>query len=560
MVDEDQHGSLGLGTSLALFGALLVGMSLPSCGGEEPEAPLESAVDWMADDRTYALLTARCEGRGYFDRDTSEMLPVLVARLADGQRDVLRHAKSELAREGEAAIEPLAEAMAAWNEDRYAVAPICNALGALRLSDAPGAHDLLMRYVTHPAVDVRVAAAKGLERHARPEDYELLLDLLGSVDPSFSSARDVLYAAVARADSGRMQRDLAQWMQDGEVPGLWALGLSLSLAQIDERTPGRFLGVDTTPLGPTLRPQVLALQGSGGDPLILAELRHSLLEGELAERSAALLTLEAIGRAEWAAEVLQSRTLPAERTRAAATLGVIADQQVARDALRLALNDANTDVRLSALSALLSVGDPVAASRALALFEGSLAEIERASLALRDAWPANPGLADRARELLVAQLELDRDDFSRMKPRLQALGLVPGRASAEALMRIADDLATREIQGLSAHRWFARSAGNAGPEARAFLAELWRTEPSEVRRMNLLEAAGGAKDDSSRRFLIEVVEGDRATEIERLVAAQWLVRLGPAREVAPILKRAALRLEGDATRRAFDCLLWTWYG
>jgi len=563
MVEKDEQHRPHPRAPLALLGSLCFALALASCGGDEPTRDpgpqTKATVDWLADDRTYALLTARCEGRGYFDRDTSEMLPILVARLADGQRDVLRHAKSELAREGDAAIEPLAQAMAAWNEDRYAIAPICNALGSLRMSDAEGAHDLLIRYVTHPAVDVRVAAAKGLERHARPEDYELLLELLGSIDPTFSSARDVLYAAVSQADPARMQRDLAQWMRQGEVPGLWALGLSLSLEHIDERTSGRFMGIDAQALGPALRPQLIALQASGGDPLILAELRRLLLEGGIAERSASLLTLNAIGRAAWAADVLASDTLPAERSRAAATLGPIADQQVERDALRLALNDADTDVRLAALSALLSVGDPVATDRALALLEGSLADIERASLGLREAWSANPTLADRAREILLAQLEHDSEDFDRMKPRLQALGLVPGRESAEALMALTEVLTDHKIQGLDAHRWLARSAGNAGPEARAYLAELWRSEDDEARRMDLLEAAGGARDEAARRFLIELVDGERATEIERLVAAQWLVRLGPTREIAPLLKRAALRLEGDDTRRAFDCLLWTWY-
>ncbi|MCB9904020.1 MAG: hypothetical protein H6831_06405 [Planctomycetes bacterium] len=539
-----------------------------ACGGESAPSPSAGrvaeqgtgTVDWLRDDRTYALLSANCEGRGHFDRDTSEMLPVLVQRLADGQRDVLRHAKHELALAGEDAIEPLGSALAAWNEDRYAVAPICNALGALRLSDAPGAHDLLMRYVTHPAVDVRVAAAKGLDRHARPEDYDLLLDLLGSVDPSVTTTRDVIFAAVAQADPARMQRDLASWMQTGEHTGFWNLGLTLALQHVDERTAGRFMGVDATKLGPTLRPQLLALQASGGDPLILAELRHALLEGGIAERSAALLTLSAIGREEWAAEVLAAPHFPAERSRAAAILGPIAERPVARDALRVALNDQNDDVRIASLTALLAAGDALAADRALALLSGSLAEIELASLALRDAWSANPGLADRARDVLLERIELDRADFDRIKPRLQALGLVPGRASAEALMAIETGHEGRVVGGLPLHRWLARSAGNAGPKARAYLAELWGTEPDEARRMDLLEAAGGAQDDTARGFLVGLVEGERATEVERLVSAQWLVQLGPAREVAPLLKRAALRLAGDETRRAFECLLWTWYG
>jgi len=285
-----------------------------------------------------------------------------------------------------------------------------------------------------------------------------------------------------------------------------------------------------------------------------------LLEGDLPERSATLLCLASIGKREWAAEVLASDTLPAERSRAAAILGPIADQTVARDALRLGLNDADRGVRIASLTALLSVSDPLAVDRALGLLDGALGAIELASLSLRQAWEANPGLEDRAREQLVARIEEDRGDFDRIKPRLQALGLVPGRASAAYLLELADELDDRVVQGLDLHRWLARTAGNAGPDARLYLAERWSTEEDELRRMNLLEAAGGAQDEVSRRFLIDLLEGDRATEYERLVAAEWLVRLGPARVVAGLLKRVALRMEGNQTRRAIDCLLWTWYG
>lgn len=551
------------------FAALLCGAaSLIGCSDSEtPKSRVvtaqridAAAAAWLQDERLYALLSASCEGRGHYSRDTSDMIPVLVQRLADGQRDVLRYAKSELAAEGEAAIEPLATAMAKWEQDQYAVAPICNGLGALRLSDAEGAHDLLVRYVTHSAVDVRVNAAKGLERHSRPEDYELLVDLFGSVDSSFSSARDVLYAAAAHADPGRMQRDLADMLREGRMPGIWSHAFNLALQYVDDRTAGRFLGIDPAPLGPALRPKLIALQASGGDPERLETLRRALIDGELPERSAALLTLSAIGHPELAAQVLSSRTIPDERSRAAAVLGPIADQQIARDALRVALNDSDSSVRIAALTALLSVGDPLAADRALALLDGSLAEIEMASLSLRDAWDRNPGLAERARDRLLAQIDLDRANFDQVKPRLQALGLIPGRASAVALMALEAEYAGRTVQGLDLHRWLARSAGNAGPEARTYLAERWLEELSEARRMDLLEAAGGAQDKVSREILIDLLEGERATEIERVYAAHLLVTLGPAREVAPLLKRVALRLQGELTRPALDCLLWTWYG
>jgi len=50
--------------------------------------------------------------------------------------------------------------------------------------------------------------------------------------------------------------------------------------------------------------------------------------------------------------------------------------------------------------------------------------------------------------------------------------------------------------------------------------------------------------------------------LERLFAANALIRVGPSWEVAPRLKRVAYAMvepeELDA-RAALQCLLWTWY-
>lgn len=562
-----QRGPRQLGAVLRVIPAWLLFAAVAGCGGGADDDRARdggtdgpTAIDWSTDDRLRALLATDCGRRGTFDRDTTETTRVLVQRLADGQRDVLRYGKEQLAKLGDEMLDPLGEALARWSEDEFAIGPLCNGLGVLRMTEAEGARELLLRYVVHPSVDVRVAAARGLCEHAQEDDYPLLYDLLGSVHASEASTRKVLLTALAEADPARFQRDLGRWMRDEVYPGLWSPGIDLALQDVDARTAGRFLGVDANAFGPGLRPKVLALQAAGGDEAALEALRTALLEGELPARSAALLSLPAIGREEWAVEVLASDTIPAERARAAAVLGPIADRDVARDALHVALNDPAREVRLAALTALVSVGDPRAADRALTLLDGRLADIELASLALRDHWDANPGLADRARDRLLTRIERDQSEFLRIKARLQALGLVPGVESAQALMALVDEFEDREVQGLDLHRWLTGAAGNAGPEARAWLGERWRSETDPRRRMDLLEAAGGGRDETSRAFLLALVQGDRATEAERLFAASLLVRLGPAAELAPLLKRVALRLEGAETRQAFECLLWTWYG
>ena len=61
-------------------------------------------------------------------------------------------------------------------------------------------------------------------------------------------------------------------------------------------------------------------------------------------------------------------------------------------------------------------------------------------------------------------------------------------------------------------------------------------------------------------MLFEAALREDVTPYEILVAADYLVRLGPASEVAPILKRVALRLEHPEVRPALQCLLWRFYG
>ncbi len=558
------------GAPLVLLALSLAPAASLSCGGAEDPAPAppgtssDAAVDWTGDDRLRALLETDCVHAGAFTGDTSNVWPALVRRLSDAPSNVLRHVKLQLADAGEDAIPALDRAFAGWSEGVFDASAILNGLGALRLSDAPGARALCARYVVHSNVEIRVAAAKGLVRHAAPENYDLLHDLVFSVHPSQASTIEVLLQAMAAADAPRFQRDLAGWMRAGEHRWFWTAGLPIALESVDDRTASRFALVAAEDLPPVSAVRLLALQAADGEAEPAAELRAVLEQGTLPERSAALLTLPSIDRREWAIPVLTGASVSSERSRAASTLGPVADTPEARDALRVALNDPDRDVRLAAFAALLSVGDPVAADRALALFGGALGEIELASLALQDSWDANPGLADRVRASLLERIDEHEGDLTAAKSRLQALGLVPGRASAEALMERAARYARADgtpvtVQGLDAHRWFARAAGNAGPDARAYLAELWRAETDELRRMDLLEAAGAAQDDAATDFLFEVVEGERATEHERLLAAEWLARRGPAPRVAPTLKRAALRMEGARTRPAIDCLLWTWY-
>ena len=101
--------------------------------------------------------------------------------------------------------------------------------------------------------------------------------------------------------------------------------------------------------------------------------------------------------------------------------------------------------------------------------------------------------------------------------------------------------------------------GNIGEPSHELLLELLRTEDDVARRLDYLEGISMRGGDQAREILLEYVDGERATPYEVLYAAERLVRIGPARLVAPALKRATLRVEQEDVRGALQCLLWASY-
>jgi hypothetical protein len=79
-------------------------------------------------------------------------------------------------------------------------------------------------------------------------------------------------------------------------------------------------------------------------------------------------------------------------------------------------------------------------------------------------------------------------------------------------------------------------------------------------RLDYLWASSLSAEQDTRDFLMEVVISNNSHDHEQLFAAERLVKLGPSSVVAPVLKRACLRVEDELVRPAFQALLWTWYG
>lgn len=250
---------------------------------------------------------------------------------------------------------------------------------------------------------------------------------------------------------------------------------------------------------------------------------------------------------------------PAIREACAHALGQRAgDAQ--RSKLAAGTSDADRRVRIACLFALAQRGDDAAINESLELLRGDKASIEAGLTILRPAWERDPNVAERAwatlsrlrsgelQPVLVEHAILDR-----------AIGQLPLRAAAQHLVAQAQS-ATGEIQGLDAHRWYVQLLAGVGAPGRELARERWRSESDARRRMDFVEA--GASDDSagSRTFLLDVLADERTTPIEILYAFERAVRIGPAEDVAPALKRVALRVSDRQVRPALNCFLWRWYG
>ena len=189
--------ALGLGVALLTLGT--------SCGPETdaaPEAPgtvTLTSEEWAQDDRLRPLIQD-CRGRGAFEVDTSDLVPVLVGKLERSQLDVLRNVREELARLGEPAIVELDRLVRRVYSDPLASPILLNALGVLQLSEAGGgekAQELLRYCLGHPQETVRNAAQ---------------LIRAG--------------AQAVKLEGGRKRLDMVEALIDAEIPVMGHIGLT----------------------------------------------------------------------------------------------------------------------------------------------------------------------------------------------------------------------------------------------------------------------------------------------------------------------------------------------
>ncbi len=515
--------------------------------------------DWSKDSRIVGLVED-CANLGTFAGDTSDLLPVLVSKLERGSMSVMHNVREELAREGAVAIPEVVRLVRRLYTEPHGSHPTVNALGVLQLSEAgsqPEALELMRDCLGHPQSTVQAAAVQALGRHADAAAYD---DLLSLMRVSHDTMRNGLIIALHHADERRFERELAQWIRTEQYPGQWEFAARLVARTANEDTGALYAEIAADVAAPVARAFLLSTlvgrEGSRAEEL-LVEL---LDDPDSRIRGYGLAALEYTDLTALAAKVLRNDEAPSLRAMSVGLLAAHIDEPASRAALRDGLNDEDEGVRGGCLAALLAAGDEAAADFAISYLRGPQRDLQTAVSALTDNWEANPGLAQRVFDTLTALIEeRAAQPLAELTAYYQALGQIPGPASTEYLLQAARKEGGTH-QSMSAHRWLTIHASNTGAIGRAVLAQAWSDEADLERRMDYLWAATVGHDAQTSAFLKQVLMAERSAPHERLYVADRLAHEGPAAEVAPLIKRAMMRMSDPIMRPAMNCLLWRWYG
>jgi HEAT repeat protein len=554
MIPRTHRAALAL--VLAIAGA-------PGCDRSPPKASVRSATaaapkeDSLAADDRIAYLLAPCPFSEAFLADTSDMTSILVAKLRSGRLDPLKFAKSELEEIGDAAMPELRAAFDKSFPDPNGEPHLLNILTVAALTPSDGGHGILLRGLEHPAEAVRIAAVRGLQRHPDPSDYDKIRGLLPI---SGAEMQSQIAKALAACDKKRLEDDfLANPPNEREHAFEQAVIGSIAdtrRADVIDEFVRRY---------PTDTSDMRMFMAGAAARMGNADARDALLKWMRDDKSELRgLAAQALIRAGFTAELaprLREEKDDAIREAIASAVASLPPTPETKKLLASALSDRTRNVRMTCLLALVKMKDDAAVNSALELLKGDSADLESGLRVLREAWKDEPALAERAFAILLA---LRRHETEPVRVGPAALDRAIAQLPLEAAARYLYDLALKtpgDVEGVRAHRWFLQQAGNTGPAGWSFLRARWDEETDPARRMDIVMACSyEITTERSREFLIAVVESERSTPFEVLYAAQFLARRGPSARIAPILKRATLRIEQPEVRRALNCMLWEWYG
>jgi hypothetical protein len=503
------------------------------------------AFDPSADERLAAWWGKR--GCPPFFGDTTNLAPALAKRLLDGSRDTLRWARGELMRGGPECVAEL-ERLAAENMAEPAHATrVVAALEVLGSRTDRTGRAAALRALAHPADSVRIAALAVLRNHPDPADWDAIQALVpGSSDDLRQHARSALKQCDPRRAARLALAETRAGLGDERMcAGLAARGDAELVALVREALPAASGAVAV---------HLLAALAAAGDDVARRDLASMLRDESVVLRQNAAT---ACAEAELREMLLEAREDDDASIRLLC-VKQLADGSVpgALEFLRDALDDAAAEPRAAALEALVASGDPQAIDRGVALLAGTTDDRNLALRALRPLFERDSRLRERVLQRLLEMRPAEAGSARREIDR--ALAMVPDERSARVLADAArGDL--QSVQGRSAHRWYCDLLGGMGRPGLERLQAMRADERDIARRVDIAWALSFGRDDAARAALHGVLDEAGAHPAERFLAAELLVRLGPAAQVAPRLKRAALSIDDPAWRGAFNCLLWESY-
>ncbi len=543
-----------LGAIAAL--AVLAGLWLGRCGGG-PKSPPVTTTPLERDPRIAELLVPCVQG-GFYDKGVADVVPILIEKLKKSGGEPLKRAKEELGASGEEGGSALARLFDQYFSDPMADPYLENALDAASLNAGKSAHDLLLRALSHARESVRQRAMMGLAAgRARPADFDVFVERLEGSDTHTLRA---LYArALFVADRGRAELVVLRWMRAKRQEDVWN-DVVHDLAQArSEEVVGLAAGIFSA-LDPFFGVWVAVPPAVAGDASALEYLRAER-EHEAPERR--LAAVGALSEGGLVQEILPALEDPDAQVRVLAVNGVARGRALESrflDRLASKLADGSPLVRGLALKELCRHADAAAIDQALQGLGSGPEFLEESLRALLEPMGADPSLARRAYDRIVERYRSEEHrPLQQRTATLKAMGIVPLREAAAFLREVALAAEGETIESLRAHEWVMIQASNTGAAGRAFLFEELEHEADPLRRLDLVSAVGSARDDAAREALLLFVEERARNPFEILYAASRLAKIGPARRIAPRLKRVAIRIEDGKIRSAFHCLLWIWY-
>lgn len=543
---------LRVGIAVAAL-CIAVGCDKQPASSQTNAAPV-AATDVASDPRV-AFLLAPCEKNEHYDVDTSDPIPILIETMLHGQRDPLRRAREELAA-SEAGLEAVARVVNTQFSALDAAGPLRNAIDVLTRTDLPQARATLLYLLEYREDGIRVLAAEGLKKHGTPADYDAMRSLFDSIGFEFrSKVADAMHAL----DKVRAQQQYLTWIEHDEYPNLWP-EFALKLAGATDPEVVERCRRLASKFGPRYQIPLITPAARAGDAEALEQLRKALREETPDLRRSALACAIEAGLERELVETLHKDPDPQLRALALGALSQPARIDEFKSDIATAMGDSDESVAQFALLTMAGLRDANAIERALALLDdpgsGSVANGMRA---LRVVMDSDPAIAQKAFERLSARRAAEEKlSFEARAPLLVAIGQVPSVAAGKALYEM-----SRTATGMAfetrAERWLTLQAANTTAAAQPFFRGELDRERDPLRRIDLLEALALKGGDGARTALLELLEGDTLSPYEVLYAAERLTHIGPAEIVAPVLKRATLRVQQNDARRALQCLLWMNY-